>query len=50
MSIHHDFWKRGVMTVLPDALLQALQDHLRRVREQHETDLSYQTEAIPTIE
>jgi hypothetical protein len=29
------------MTMLPDARLQALQDHLRRVREQHETDLSY---------
>jgi hypothetical protein len=29
------------MTMLPDALLQALQDHLRRVREQHEPDLSY---------
>jgi hypothetical protein len=27
------------VTMLPDALLQALQDHLRRVRKQHQTDL-----------
>ncbi len=27
------------VTMLPDVLLQALQDRLRRVREQHETDL-----------
>jgi hypothetical protein len=33
------FLTKDRVTMLPDALLQALQDHLRRVRKQHEADL-----------
>ena len=39
ITIRQGKGQKDRVTMLPDALLQALQNHLRRVRKQHETDV-----------